>query len=208
MFRMPLAPKVAAIVILVLLIALPRSGATAPGAEAQLPLAHLSPALLVVPIGQTSCTDLRVEDVEDLFGFETIIRFDPSRLAVVDAAPETPGVQVEIGPFLQPVVDPSYRYVVNAVDNAGGTIRLAIALIAPETGRSGSGTLATICFRGLNRGHSAIALSETETLLLDPRVSTIPFAAKSGGALIGPVYRFRIPLVVKGDSYYNLTSAP
>lgn len=199
MLRMPLAPKVAAIVILVLLIALPRSGATAPGAEAQLPLAHLSPALLVVPIGQTSCTDLRVEDVEDLFGFETIIRFDPSRLAVVDAAPETPGVQVEIGPFLQPA-NPSNGYVVNAVDNAGGTIRLAIALIAPETGRSGSGTLATICFRGLNRGHSAIALSETETLLLDSQVSSIPFAAKSGGALIGPVYRFRIPLVVKGDS--------
>lgn len=199
MFRMPLAPKVAAIVILALLIALPRSGATAPGAEAQLPLAHLSPALLVVPIGQISCTDLRVEDVEALFGFETIIRFDPSRLAVVDAAPETPGVQVEIGPFLQPA-NPSNWYVVNAADNAGGTIRLAIALIAPETGRSGSGTLATICFRGLNRGHSAIALSETETLLLDPRVSTIPFAVKSGGALIGPVYRFRIPLVVKGDS--------
>lgn len=206
MFRMPLAPKVAAIVILALLIALPRSGATALGAEAQLPLVHLSPALLVVPIGATSCTDLRVEDVEDLFGVETTVRFDPGRLAVADAAPGMPGVQVEIGPFLQPT-NPSNWYVINAADNAGGTVRLAIALIAPETGRSGSGTLATICFRGLNRGHSAIALPETATLLLDSQVSSIPFSVKSGGALIGSVYRFRIPLVAKGYSYYNRTSA-
>ncbi len=197
MFRTSLAPKAAAILLLALLAALPPSGAARPIAEAQLPLLHLSPTLLVVPIGETSCADLRVEDVENLFGFETTIRFDPSRLAVVDAAPGTPGVQVAIGPFLQPA-NPSNWWVANSVDNAGGTIGLAIALIAPETGRSGSGTLATVCFRGLNRGHSAIALPETGTLLLDPQVSVIPFATKSGGALVGPVYRFRVPMVAKG----------
>ncbi len=192
MLRTLLAPRLAVVLLLLLLLGLPLSDA------AQVPLVHLSPALVLVPVGGTSCVDLCVENVENLFGFATVIRFDPSRLAVVDALPETPGVQIEIKSFLQPT-NPNNWYVVNSVDNAGGTIHLTIALFAPEAGRSGSGVLATACFRGINRGHSPIAFTDTETLLLDPHVSVIPFATKSGGAFIGPVYRFRIPLVVRGN---------
>jgi|GEM_PF-1602126 hypothetical protein len=191
MFRTRLAPKLAIVLLLLFLLGAPLSGA------AQSPLVRIAPTLTVVPIGGTACADLRVEDVENLFGFETVIRFDPSRVTVVDASPETPGVQVGIGPFLQPA-NPSNWYVINAVDNASGTIRLAITLFAPETGRSGSGVLATACFQGVNRGHSALTIVEASTLLLDPHVSVIPFAAKSGGALVGPVHRFRIPLVSRG----------
>lgn len=183
MLRTLLAPRLAVVLLLLLLLGLPLSDA------AQVPLVHLSPALVLVPVGGTSCVDLRVENVENLFAFATVIRFDPSRLAVVDALP---------GSFLQPT-DPNNWYVVKSVDNAGGSIHLAITLFAPERGRSGSGVLATACFQGINRGHSPIAFTDTETLLLDPHVSIIPFATKSGGAFIGPVYRFRIPLVVRGN---------
>ncbi|MGB9594354.1 MAG: cohesin domain-containing protein [Anaerolineae bacterium] len=196
MFRSSLAPRLI-VALLLCLLGVSQSGAAQPEPAAQTPLVRLSPTLLVVPIGDTSCMDLRVEDVENLFGFETIIRFDPSRLAVVDASPGTPGVQISVGPFLQPV-NPGNWYVINSADNASGTIRLAITLFAPEAGQSGSGTLATICFRGLNRGHSAITLSQTETLLVDPQVLVIPFTAKSGGAFVGSVFRFHIPLVVRG----------
>lgn len=193
MFRSLLAPKLAVVMLLLLLLLeVPLSGAAL-----QTPLVHVSPALAVVPIGGMACVDLRVENVENLFGFETVIHFDPSRVAVVDAQPSAPGVQIEVGPFLRPA-SPGNGYVINSVNNTSGTIRLAITLFAPETGRSGSGVLATACFQGLNRGHSALTLVDASTMLLDPNVSFIPFATKSGGAFVGPVFQFRIPLVVRG----------
>lgn len=198
MFRTLLAPRLAAVVLLLLLLEGPLSGGALPAAEAQLPLVHLSPTLAVVPIGGTACMDLRVQDVQDLFGFSTDILFDPGRLGVVDANPDSPGVQIAVGPFLQPA-NPANWYVINSADNTRGLIRLAVTLFPPETGRSGSGVLATICFRGQNRGHSAITLSESGTLLLNPQVSVIPFTVKSGGAFVGPIFQFRIPLVVRGQ---------
>lgn len=196
MFRTLLAPRLA-VVLSLLLLGVSALGAAPLAPAAQTPLVALSPALVVVPIGGTACVDLRVENVENLFGFETVIRFDPSRLSVADAQPGTPGVQIEVGPFLQPA-NPSNWYVINSVNNASGTIRLAITLFAPEAGRSGSGTLAKACFQGVNRGHSAVTIVDSNTLLLDPHVSFIPFTAKSGGAFVGSVFRFRIPLVLRG----------
>lgn len=192
MFRL-FATRVAVVVLLLFLLEIPLSGAAL-----QTPLVHVSPGLVVIPVGDTTCVDLRIEDVENLFGFETVIRFDPRRLAVADAQAGVPGVQIEVGPFLKPAT-PNNWYVINSVDNASGSIRLAITLFAPEAGRSGSGVLATACFQGLNRGHAALTLVDTSTLLLDPHVSVIPFAAKSGGAFVGPVFQFRIPLVVRGN---------
>lgn len=183
MFRSALTPRLAVVVLLLLLLEVPLSGA-APLTALQTPLVHFSPTLAIVPIGGTACMDLRIENVENLFGFGTVIRFDPSRLAVA---------RVDVGPFLEG------GFVTNSVDNASGTISLGITLYATGTGRSGSGVLATVCFQGLNRGHSAITLVDTSTMLLDPNVSSIPFVAKSGGAFVGPIFRFRIPLVVRGQ---------
>lgn len=191
MFRLLLAPRF--VVVVLLLLGVPLLGET-PSAAVQKPLVYLSPTLLVVPVGETACADLRIENVENLFGFATAIRFDPNRVAVVDADPDNSGIQIEVGPFLQGGFVAS-----NSADNAGGTISLGITLFGAETGRSGSGTLATICFRGLNRGHSAITLVDAGTMLLDPNVSSIPFTIKSGGSFVGPVFRFRIPLVVRGQ---------
>lgn len=183
MFRSVLAPRLAAIVLLLLLLEVPLSGA-APSAALQTPLVHVSPALVVVPVGDTTCVDLRIENVENLFGFGTVMRFDPSRMVAV---------KFEVGPFLQD------GFVNKSVDNTRGTLSLGITLFGTQTGRSGSGVLATACFQGLNRGHSAITLVDSSTMLLDPNVSSIPFATKSGGAFVGPVFQFRIPLVVRGN---------
>jgi hypothetical protein len=172
-------------------------GADQRAAAQTLPLLWINPTLSLIPIGGTACADVRVEDVEGLFGFETVIRFDHSRVSVVDAYPSSPGIQVLPGPFLQPQ-NPSNWYVINTADNGSGTIRIAITRMVPESGVSGSGVLATICFLGINRGHTELTLSETATLMLDPQVSFLSFDLKSGGALVGPVYRHRIPLTVRG----------
>jgi len=197
MLRTLLAPRLVAALLFLLLLGVLQSGAAPLTPATQMPLVHLSPALIVVPVGETACVDLQVQDVQDLFGFSTDIAFDPSRLAVVDADAGDAGIQIAVGPFLQPAT-PGNWYVINSADNARGLIRFAVTLFPPETGHSGSGTLATICFRGLNRGHSAITLSESGTLLVDSQVSTIPSAMKSGGAFVGSVFRFHIPLVVRG----------
>jgi hypothetical protein len=158
---------------------------------------RIEPALSLVPIGGTACADVRVENIEGLFGFETVIQFDPSRVNVVDANPAAPGIQITIGPFLQPQ-NPSHWFVINSADNVKGTIRVAITRMSPEVGVSGSGVLATVCLLGVNRGHSSLAFSETATLMLDPQVASLSFEPKSGGALVGPVQRHRIPLISRG----------
>jgi hypothetical protein len=166
------------------------------GAET-LPLLRIDPTLSLVSIGGTACADVRVEDVQNLFAFETVIRFDPARVHVVDAHPATPGVQVIIGPFLEPQT-PGNWYVINAADNTAGTIRIAITRLSPESGASGSGILATICLQGVNRGHTYLTFSDMATLMLDPYVSFVPFSMKSSGAIVGPVQRHRIPIVARG----------
>jgi len=204
MFRGSMASRFIVLLCLILFLGAHSSGAALqatdshPDAAAQLlPMLRIEPVLSLVPIGGTACADVRVEEVEGLFGFETVIHFDPSRVSVVDAYPSAPGTQVAIGPFLQPQ-NPSNWYVINSADNVKGTIRIAITRMSPEVGANGSGVLATICLLGVNRGHSPLTLSETATLMLDPHVATLSFDAKSGGALVGPVQHHRIPLIAKG----------
>jgi len=171
------------------------SGATA--SANGMPLIWVAPTLSIVPIGEETCVDIRVHEVQDLFGFETVIQFDPVKVSVVDAEPGRSGIQIQPGPFLQPE-DPSQWFVINNANNGTGSARLAITRMAPLGGVSGSGILATACFRGNIRGHSQVNLSLTSTLMLDTSIAAIPFALKSAGIIVGPVYHLRIPEVAKG----------
>lgn len=204
MFRVSAASRLTVLLALLLLLGAGGSAQPisarhpdAPAAMDSPPLLYLAPTLSLIPIGGTACVDLRVEDVDNLFGFETILQFDPTRASIVDAVPGTPGVQVEVGPFLQPA-NPSNWFVINTANNTNGTVRVAITRMAPESGASGSGVLARICLRGINRGHTPLTLSPSATIMLDPYVSFLPFDLKSGGAFVGPVLRYRIPITVRG----------
>jgi len=191
------------VLLLVLLLLTTQSGAvldagdSVPRAVSEwLPLLRIDPTLTLVPIGGSACADVRIDDVEGLFGFETVIRFDPSRVHVVDLYPKTRDDQ-RLRTFLEPQT-PGNWYVINAADNAAGTIRMAIFRMAPESGASGSGVLARVCLQGINRGHTGLTFSETATQMLDAYVSSVPFTLKSGGALVGPVQRHRIPMIARG----------
>lgn len=162
------------------------------------PLVRVAPPVSNTPIGGTVSVDIRVEDVVNLFGFETVIYFDPAKVQVVDADPVKPGVQIEPGPFLEPD-NPSAWFVVNSVDNTSGEIRFAATRMAPLEGVSGSGVVATVTYWGALRGHSDIALSESATLMLDPSVNPLPFATKSGGVFVGRIYQTRLPLTITYD---------
>jgi hypothetical protein len=186
--------------ILLLLVGLlaassPASSRTVPAGQSPA-LVRIAPTLSLVSIGGTTEVDVRVENVEDLFGFEAVIQFDSQKLHVLDSEPSAPGVQVKIGPFLKPA-DPSLWFVVNSVDNAKGEIHLAMTRMAPLGGVSGSGVLAIISLQSSIRGASPLTFSPGVTSMLDPSVNPLPFTLKSGGVLVGPVQRARLPLAIR-----------
>jgi hypothetical protein len=112
----------------------------------------------------TSVTEATVGDefdvvveisASDMFGYEWILVFDPTRLQVVDADSTQEGTQVLLGSFLDP--DQGYA-VANQVDNGSGRVLCALTLLAPASSVDGSGQLATVTFRAVSSGETTIAL--------------------------------------------------
>jgi hypothetical protein len=102
-------------------------------------------------MGDTASTELRVEDVTNLYGVEMQLTFDPTLVEVVDANPSKPGIQIQPGDFLSPdwLLD-------NTADNANGSIDYALSQWDPSPPKSGSGVLAVITWRGKAVGTSPV----------------------------------------------------
>ncbi len=107
----------------------------------------VSPVSALVGEGQTATVEVRVENVQDLYGLDIRIGFDPAVVEVVDADAQQTGVQVRPGDLLS--VDFMIR---NTVDNAQGTIWYALTQLNPSEPVSGSGTAFIILFQGKQRG--------------------------------------------------------
>ena len=125
-----------------------------------LPLAHvlaadaatqLIPSTQTISVGQTTTVSLHVQDVQDLYGFQVEMAFDPAVLEVVDADGAVDGVQVTLGSWLQP--DFVFQ---NGADNGLGTIACVLSQMSPRPGVDGNGELLTITFRGVATGVSAV----------------------------------------------------
>lgn len=116
--------------------------------------AKLLPEVQSLDVGQMTTVTLRVENVQDLYGYQVTIRFDPALLEVIDADPGKAGVQVGLGTFISPDYVPQ-----NTADNSLGTIDCVVSQVAPSTAANGSGALLTISFRGKAAGVSNIQLN-------------------------------------------------
>jgi hypothetical protein len=141
---------------LALTLALTLSGLLASGAAGQ-PQAtvKLVPSTAKIDHGQTVVVVLRVEGVQNLYGAQADLHFDPSRLNAQDADPEAEGIQSALGSFLSPDF-----VVVNEVDNKAGTLRLAFTQMAPNPPVGGNGDLATVTFEGISSGEATLTLEE------------------------------------------------
>ena len=117
--------------------------------------AALTPASQDIDVGQVTTVVFRVEDVENLYGYQTTIVFDPALLEVVDADAGAPGIQVTLGNFVKP--DFVHK---NTADNGVGTIICVVSQMAPSAGVSGSGDLFTISFRGKAQGTSNVTITD------------------------------------------------
>jgi Dockerin type I domain len=118
-------------------------------------------------------TAVQVANATNLYGVEFRLVFDSSVVQVVDADPNTPGVQVGLGSWFS---GKDHFVARNQVSN--GVIEFAVSLVAP-TGPDGSGELAAITWQRGGTGPSALTL--TQTKLSDRNGMAICHAVENGG---------------------------
>jgi len=115
---------------------------------------RIDPPSAQVRTGGSVTLDIVVADVQDLYGLDVRLAFDPTQVEVLDADPEKEGVQIQPGDFLYP--DFMVR---NQADNQAGTIWFAINQLNPHEAVSGTGAVASITFRGKAAGTSSLSFT-------------------------------------------------
>lgn len=118
-------------------------------------LLHPDPQSIGLKSGEQGSISLRVDDAQNMYGIEFHLTFDPNVVEVVDADTSKPGVQIKPGDWLK-----NSFVAVNKADNAAGKIDYAVTLLNPAPPVSGSGTIATITFKGKNNGTSALKVQK------------------------------------------------
>lgn len=193
MFQRLCTPKTGlpllALVLLVLVV--PTSGVSTsasatPFEATSLPLVRVAPTVGVVAVGGTFDAALQVENVENLFGLDLVIQFDPTKVRVLD---------MRRGPFAG-MDDDSEWFTIRNWDNGAGQARFAATRIASLEGVSGSGIVATIRFQGFTRTYSPVTISATASSMMNPSMAFIPFTLKSGGLFVGSIYQTHLPLTL------------
>ncbi|MBN1178496.1 MAG: hypothetical protein JXD18_04755 [Anaerolineae bacterium] len=129
---------------------------------------RLDPPVLDLNAGETAEFSVLVYDVVDLAGAEVHLAFDPAVVEVVDADPQTDGVQIADGDFLA-----ADLVAQNEVDVSSGVINYAVARMPPNAPANGSGRLAVITLRAVTGGEP-VALVLQDVLLADPDGLPIP----------------------------------
>jgi hypothetical protein len=116
-------------------------------AAAQSPtVLRIVPPELTIPDGETGTNEVQVADVPNFYGVEFTIEFNKDCVEVVDSDPNTPGVQIGVGPVFTDH-DPGYFVGRNWVYTDTGVIEFQATLLDPAPPFTGSGTLANITWR-------------------------------------------------------------
>lgn len=120
-------------------------------------LVRPSPAELQMAEGETATVEVLVEDVEGLYGLDIRLGYDASIVEVVDANPDSNGIQLRPGDLL------NLDFVVkNEADNEEGTTWFAMTQLNPSEAVSGSGTAFSITFRGKRAGSTPLSITYTQ----------------------------------------------
>jgi hypothetical protein len=144
-------------------------------------LVRLSPREPQVGEDSTASLEVQLENVENLYGFDIRLSFDPNVVEVVDADPDVDVIQVQHGNLL------NLDFVVrNGADNAEGTVWYAITQMNPSEPVSGSGVAFTVTFRGKEAGATS-PLRITHGQLVTRSGEEIPTTTEDGEiVVVGP----------------------
>lgn len=108
---------------------------------------------------------LRFENVQDLYGLEVHLTFDPNVVQVVDADPAKPGVQIQVADWLKDAF-----VAVNRADNASGKIDFGATLLNPAPPVSGSRDFASITFKAKQDGVAPLKIDAAILATRDAKV--------------------------------------
>jgi hypothetical protein len=139
--------------LLILSLILTLSGCGGSGLTPTLPeeqersVLYLEPANLNITTSKGFTVELKTTSITNLKGYSVTLSYDPTLLSLQEAAE---------GLFLS---TEGKTFFYKKVDNARGTILIDCAILGPEVGVSGEGTLATFSFTSLKAGSTAIELS-------------------------------------------------
>jgi len=126
---------------------------------------YIDPEISLAAVGETFTVDVRVQDVEDLIGFEFWLQWDTTLLEFVD---------VREGPFLNSsgLYQTYFSAKIPGDPYFPFTDRLYALDVIPgatiETSASGSGVLARATFRVLTQGNGTLDLFESILVRYDP----------------------------------------
>lgn len=129
-----------------------------------------------IRLGVNAETDIALEvvDVEELYGVDLSLAYDPAYLEVVDLDPGLEGVQVALGTFLEPGFT-----IINRVDQEAGQIRFAMTQLNPSPPQNGTGAVVVVRLRSRQvQGRTALTLSRAE--LARPNGTKIETILQSG----------------------------
>ena len=172
--------------------------------QAQVPVVvRIFPASAQVAAGGTVDVAVEVVDVQELYGFDVTVTFDPQVVEVVDADSSTPGIQVSQGVFL----DPGFS-VVNTADNAAGSVHFLTTQLNPSVAKSGTGALIVIKLRGKKAGASS-ALTVTDAQLARRDGFMIPATLSAGQiAVVSGGGSTNTPMPTQGAGTPMATTTP
>jgi hypothetical protein len=139
------------------------------------PVVAVYPADGSYAVGTLIDVEVWVEDVVNLYGVDIRLAFDPTRLQVLDANPDLPGVQVQPR---DDILSPDF-IIRREADNDAGTVWYAVTQINPSPPVSGSGALFSFSFETIGAGTTEVIVTNYQ--LADPNGMIIP--AQPSGAV-------------------------
>lgn len=147
---------------------------------ADTPILSFDPADPRVTVSEQFTVDIRVEDVQNLYGLELRLVFNPDIVHVVDADPDEEGIQIASSDFLVPDFQ-----VKNEADNENGTVWYAMSQMAPRDPANGSGVLVSILFEAVGAGVTQLDLLEAS--MVDPDGIALDAEVASGTVTVETV---------------------
>ena len=158
--------------------------------EGSSPLLSFEPQNLTIGLGEEIIVDVEIEDVNNLFGVQMEISFNPNYLQIIDTDTSSPGIQIIPGTC------PAPDFILqNSASNTLGNVEYSATSLSPTSPCYGNGLVASIKFEAIAEGKSDINF--TSWILADPDGLSIATLTQNGSITVKNQRMIFLPLVIK-----------